>query len=59
MSNNSIEFIAVIIIVMGGGGQKCIPFALVVSVKLKKEDFQLLLPTPVVAISEFSKFVEF
>lgn len=53
------EFIAVIIIVMGGGGQKCIPFALVVSVKLKKEDFQLLLPTPVVAISEFSKFVEF
>lgn len=58
MSNNSIEFIAVII-VMGGGGQKCIPFALVVSVKLKKEDFQPLLPTPMVAICEFSKFVEF
>lgn len=58
MSNNSIEFIAVII-VMGGGGQKCIPFALVASVKLKKGGFQLPLPTPVVAISEFSKFVEF
>jgi len=46
---------------MGGGGQKCIPFALVVSVILeKKKDFQLnLFPIPVVAISEFSKLVEF